>query len=307
MPLSPLTNREAILEFDYSEEKLIALYKNELNMDVSGFFETNQSIGLYRCEESGFRFFAPESIAGDGPFYSDLVKNKHSYYTPWKWEHQNALTFLQNRFAKNDVFRLLEIGCAEGLFLKAVRTAFPNCEIHGLEINETAIADATKNQMEVHLGYIEDFATNHAGTFDVVLAFQVLEHIPNIRSFIDASVQTLQSGGILLYGVPNNNSYIFKEDHYHTLNLPPHHMGWWDSRSLNALKNYFPLMTLRLDEEPADLSNLGVYFDVWLKKYLPHLRPVLYPLLRFPVKLALRVFKPKRGLTITAIFEKTNS
>lgn len=307
MPLSPLTKAEAKLIHQYQKEDIIALYRDELNMDVSRFFQGEETVNLYLCEESGFRFFSPSQIAGDGPFYEDLVQKKYSYYTPWKWEHQNALDYLKERFSSTDHFKLLEIGCAEGLFLKAVRSVFPNCEIHGLEINETAIEDAAHNQIMVHLGRIEEFALTNADSFDVVLAFQVLEHIPDISTFIQGSIDSLKQGGLLLYGVPNNDSYIFAQDYYHTLNLPPHHMGWWDAHSFRSLAHYFPLKLLKLVEEPADLKNLGVYYDVWLKKHLPRYRKVMYPLLRFPIKLILRIVQPKRGLTITAIFEKNKA
>lgn len=307
MPVCPITKKEAILEFTYSPEDLHKLYSEELNVDISDQIPSGTQVGLYRCPETDFAFFLPESVAGNGAFYSELVKKKYSYYTPWKWEHQNAHDYLDQAFGIQSEFSLLEIGCAEGLFLQRTKKIFPNCYVHGLEINEDAISEAKKLGDIISYGFIQDYKEIWKGKFDVVVAFQVLEHISEIRSFIEAAIDVLKPGGKLIFGVPNNDSYIFKYDKFHTLNLPPHHMGWWNKRSLESIEGHFNVRVIKTITEPADMNNLGIYFDVWLKNHIPRFRKILYPLFRFPVKLVLRLFPPASGLTITGIFEKRSS
>lgn len=304
MSTCPITKKEAIVEYKYSSEKLIQLYKKELNVDISHLLSKVSSVDFNRCPETGFGFFSPISVAGDGKFYEELVIKKHSYYTPWKWEHENALKYLKTIYSHDQNFKLLEIGSAEGLFIKRVKEEFPNAEVHGLEINEDAIREAQNNGLKMTKGFIQDHQIEWESKYDFVLAFQVLEHIPEIRSFIESCIHVINSQGKLLFGVPNNDSYIFKNDRYHTLNLPPHHMGWWNDKSLRSLERYFQMDLIDTMAEPADLDNLGVFYDLWLKNNLPRSRKILYPLLRFPIKLWLKISPPKLGLTITAIFSK---
>jgi hypothetical protein len=54
--------------------------------------------------------------------------------------------------------------------------------------------------------------------------------------------------------VPNNNPYLFVNDKYHTLNLPPHHAGLWDKKSLKALEKAFPIKIDSIEFESLQVS-----------------------------------------------------
>jgi SAM-dependent methyltransferase len=188
--------------------------------------------------------------------------------------------------------------------LKAISEEYSNVNLVGLEHNEAAVKKMNREGIFAVNQYIEQHALVKPSEYDFIFAFQVLEHVPNVKTFLDACLKALKPGGILFFGVPNNDSFIFRNDLYHVLNLPPHHMGLWGNKSLRNLANIFNLKILAIAEQPADKNNLGIYFKVWLKKYLPRYQDLLYPLFRIPVKIFLRVFTPKRGHTITVSYQK---
>lgn len=302
---SPITGNDSELICEFNVKDIVNLYKNDFQLDVSSYFEGLDTFSLCECKDTAFRFYYPFNLAGDSRFYEELSKDNKLYYPSWKWENQKAIELIKSRFSVDEEFTLLDIGCGEGFFLKAISEAFSNVNLVGLEHNELAVTKMNSEAIFAINQYIEQHAEVKPSEYDFIFSFQVLEHVPNVKTFLDACIKALKPGGILFFGVPNNDSFIFRNDLYHVLNLPPHHMGLWGNESLRNLALIFNLKVLHIAEQPADNNNLGIYFKVWLKKYLPGYQRLLYPLFRIPVKLFLRVFTPKRGHTIIASFEKS--
>jgi len=240
--LSPVTGSTNVsLCEDFPVQEILGQYANEYHVDVSRFFKNLARIELYRCEDSGCRFYYPESIFGDGTFYEALQKNK-GYYSVWTWQHDQASKFLKNGAT------ILEVGCGLGEFLARRRGAN---ECVGLELNPSAVIAARNKGLTIFNESIESHSANHQGAYDVVCAFQVFEHIYNARSFLHSSLECLKPDGLLILSVPNNHPYVCKYDRMHTLNLPPHHAALWNEESLQRLELFFPMRVVDIAVEPV--------------------------------------------------------
>ena len=245
---SPITgSKNIVLEKEISSSFIIEGYKKGLGIDVSKFFCYIDKIFIYKCLDTGYRFYHPFNIFGDNLFYQELEKLPW-YYMDCKWEYDIAYHLIN----KKD--KVLEIGCAKGNFIQKIKEGGGTAE--GLEMNLKAIETCKKNGLNVHAVPIEKFSENKANTYDIVCFFQVLEHITDVQGFLKSSLSVLKPNGLIIASVPNNDCIMFKSNDI-VLNMPPHHMGLWNINSLIKLQDYFNIKIESIHLEPIQKYHLG--------------------------------------------------
>lgn len=247
-PVSPLNATEAVtVERTFSREEIVHRYSHYLGIDVSDDLAGSGSVLLCRGRESNLRFFWPPNLAGNGDFYAKLMA-KPNYYTPEKWEHAVALQSLPPGQ------RVLEIGCGDGLFLAMLQKAGHRAT--GLEITTEAIRAGLAAGLDIREATIESFSASCTDSFDVVCGFQVLEHVTNPRSFIEAALRCLRDDGIAIFAVPNGEGIFSSLDV--ALDMPPHHMLRWNTAAFQYLTKIFPLVLDDIRFEPMSRLHLGM-------------------------------------------------
>ena len=133
------------------------------------------------------------------------------------------------REAGPPIGRLLEIGCASGWFLAEARAV--GYEVVGIEpAEEMAAAARERSGAEVHAAMLED-ASLAPGSFDVAVAWHVLEHLAQPRDTLAGVRAALRPGGRLLLELPNIASLRATrqgEDWYGM--EPAHHVAHYSPR-----------------------------------------------------------------------------
>lgn len=155
----------------------------------------------------------------------------------WLWYHEQGLRMLPKR-----VGRLLDVGCGTGNFVAAAaRRGF---DAVGIDFSEKAVERGrTTYGVDLHRMTTADARARFGdGAFDVVTAFEVLEHMDDVRSFVDDLTALLHPGGRLIISVPNRERrpWMLNEG-----DLPPHHFTRWDRRSLEGLLERHGLARIR--------------------------------------------------------------
>ena len=230
---------QAILVHSFASALLCDLYKQALSVDVAAYFKNITSIGLYACEKSGLLQYYPE-VFGTESLYADLQKNPW-YYMEDKAEYSHAKNYI------NDADSVLEIGCGAGHL--ATKYAFKHYT--GLETNLEAQRLSKSKTVNFRAESIEIFSQSHPEQYDVVCAFQVLEHVPTPYIFLQSALSALKKGGKLILSVPNEESFSFFVPN-NILNFPPHHITRWKDSALLFIKEVFGLTDASIVHMPLE-------------------------------------------------------
>jgi 2-polyprenyl-3-methyl-5-hydroxy-6-metoxy-1,4-benzoquinol methylase len=239
-------------------------YRDAMGIDVGDGFRSLSSIEFWQCNDTGFRWYEPPEAAGGGQLYSELEKFDW-YYVPEKWEFSVALSLLSKQS------RVLEVGVGFGFYLEACRSQ--GIGISGVELNPSAAKRAREKGFEIFEENLDDLAERNSNDrFDVICSFQVLEHVPHPREFLEGMLRNLKTGGRLILSVPN--AAVMRRidpDNQDLLNQPPHHMGHWDETVFRSLQNVLPVRLRSVHREP-----LASYHVVWVVN--GYLRNLVSPL-----------------------------
>jgi 2-polyprenyl-3-methyl-5-hydroxy-6-metoxy-1,4-benzoquinol methylase len=294
--LAPDKQAELIEKIDV--EVLIKLYPD---VDISRFVSGLTHISKMRCTYTDYTWYAPAQLCGDGKFYEDLYgQATDDYYPKWRWAWQEAM----KEISKSD--KVLEIGSGGLQFMKNLKDN--GIEACGLEINPMSISLAKKLDLNLHAATIEEFAKNEKEKFDVVVFFEVLEHVYDVNTFLQAAISALKPGGKMIFSVPNNTSFI--KDEVLKLNMPPHHVGLWAPKAIENITKVFPVAFKYHAYEPLLEGHLNWYLTVIERQDVMKMNKVFRSLyFRLGVRnWRLKSLSKKRdqliGQTILSVFEK---
>jgi SAM-dependent methyltransferase len=100
--------------------------------------------------------------------------------------------------------RYMEVGCGTGFVLEAVATAFPQVQLVGTEFFSAGLEIAASRVPRAELLQMDGRRMPYQDEFDVVGAFDVLEHIEEDETVLAQIARALHAGGGLVLTVPQH-------------------------------------------------------------------------------------------------------
>jgi SAM-dependent methyltransferase len=148
----------------------------------------------------GFPAFAPELAQGasgyDPAQFAELARLEAGNF--WFRARNRLIAWAIGRYfsgARN----LLEVGCGTGFVLAGIATAFPALKLSASEAAATGLAHAAARVPGASLMQMDARRIPFRGEFDVVGAFDVIEHIEDDRAVLtELRAATVPGGGVLI-------------------------------------------------------------------------------------------------------------
>jgi 2-polyprenyl-3-methyl-5-hydroxy-6-metoxy-1,4-benzoquinol methylase len=254
---------ELLKLFETSPKAISEVYRSLYGVDLKavGCQLPVTPIAMLRCTHCELRQFSPDWIGSPGLY--EALQTFPWYYQASKYEFQVAKKLVQTG---NSV---LEIGCATGNF----RQHLPDDITYtGLEFNQRAIDAARLRGMNVSATPLEQVARDHPASFDAAFAFQVLEHVSQPREFLLGMVAAVKPGGLVVFSVPNEDSFLRHEVNNVT-NFPPHHATRWCDTTFERLGALLGAQLVNVVYEPLTKDHRSAYANAQIWRVISSLLP----------------------------------
>jgi SAM-dependent methyltransferase len=166
--------------------------------------ERSDGIPVAVCSKCGHGVAqsVPEDVRAlyDDHYFASAEDSRQGYtdyaYTA---EHGIAWAAALIRFLRPEG-RLLDIGCADGLLLRKLGSAYQR---FGIELNPRMAEECRRSGVEIIASdLIAGNLTKYAESFDLIAAIAVFEHIPDFRGAFETALALLGPNGLLLFEVP---------------------------------------------------------------------------------------------------------
>ncbi|WP_353683441.1 methyltransferase domain-containing protein [Thermodesulfovibrio sp. 3907-1M] len=245
-----LKDAELLLQKEYEKpERCIVC---DFNGDIP-LFEVINSARVFECPSCGLQFTYPMKVMDYDEAYDKEYDNllkfgelSYEFYQNLKdekveienWSRLPRFNILIPILSLLPKGRLLDIGCSTGFFmLIAKKLGF---EVYGMEASEKAVKIA-KDKFKLNVVQaltLDELSEEVKNPYDIITAFEVLEHVHEPMKFLTDIYFLLKQEGIFILSCPpfykfENTAKGYRKYKWWYNDYPPHHVTRWKPWTLH--------------------------------------------------------------------------
>jgi len=227
-------------------------------------FETN-GCDILQCEECGLGRTETSRFDPAAYYTEDYFSGRHSDgYS----DYLGAEPVLRREFAHSVDFirnyrrdgKLLELGAAYGFFLMEAARYF---DVAGIELAADAAEHGRRAGLNVVQGMADEATLRQFGHVDVIVLFDVIEHLPDPRETLALCHRQLNPGGIIVITTGDFGSMVAKLAGVRwRLMTPPQHLWFFTQESMLRLSGGLGLSMAHLDHPWKIVSASLIVFQL---------------------------------------------
>ena len=232
---------------------------------------TDQSFLAVRCPTCGLIYLDPR------PVLAELSRIYPDDYHAFSFDEQTfgLVHKVRGRLEARRVLRaarglpknarVLDVGCGDGFHLQLLREYGPaGWTLLGVDNDPRAVDAARRHNLDVELAAIEN-ASIEAGSIDMVLCVQTVEHVADPVALLSAIRTVLRPGGRLYLVTDNTGSPDFalaRGRHWGGYHFPRH----WNLFNQRSMRRLAELSGLEVDRLRTMVSPVNWTYSVrnWL-------------------------------------------
>lgn len=250
-----------ICELCGSDESTVMYKRNEYHSDI------------VQCNNCGVTFSNPQieiDYESHGKYIRNHLKNEVGRRKTAQWRIEQI-----KKHCKSG--RLFEIGCSAGLFLDEARKA--GFEVSGSELNEDAVSYAREELDLIVHNKMDLSEINNEEKWDIVVMFNLLEHIPKPMEFLSYVTENMLSeNGIMVIEVPHIFTIHSKIAGTKGQHLSMAHYFYYSAKTMENLIDRIGFKIL--DKQWGKrVYTVGTSFDIVLRRH-KWLKALCYKLLK---------------------------
>jgi len=138
-------------------------------------------------------------------FFDELITNEWESYLNPAWDTIRKFE-VDRIFERVSPRRILDVGCGCGYHDLLMAEKHGVERVVGIDYSKKSIETANRTYPHDKVTrYVADIFELQPSAFDMVVSFQVIEHIAEPVAFLKACIQQVQSGGWVVTATPNRN------------------------------------------------------------------------------------------------------
>ncbi len=154
---------------------------------------------LFRCCRCTHAFSRPESICDPETYRDSYFDEQHKRW----FEHPNIELFERLASFIPQGAAVLDVGCGKGDFLRFLRSIRPDLRLCGIDLSANVDEEGVRFLRADILGAEID------ERFDAVVSLAVIEHVPDVKGFVQRLWALAKPQGIVIAMTLNDSSLLY--------------------------------------------------------------------------------------------------